>query len=144
MTDTKALQAKYNTDLLPRVEAICKLGATEAELGAALGVHRRTIIEWAQKYPEFEKAMRAGKDSADNRVERSLYNRAVGYTFESEKIFCTKEGDVVRAPIMEHVPPDVTAQCFWLKNRKPRDWAGLDPTLQQGIIVQFNLTYKVP
>jgi hypothetical protein len=22
----------------------------------------------------------------------------------------------------EHVPPDVTAQIFWLKNRKPSEW----------------------
>jgi hypothetical protein len=25
-------------------------------------------------------------------------------------------------PYREHVPPDVTAQIFWLKNRKPREW----------------------
>jgi hypothetical protein len=23
---------------------------------------------------------------------------------------------------LEHVPPDVTAQIFWLKNRKPTEW----------------------
>jgi hypothetical protein len=23
---------------------------------------------------------------------------------------------------LEHVPPDVTACIFWLKNRKPADW----------------------
>jgi hypothetical protein len=26
---------------------------------------------------------------------------------------------VTRVPIVEHVPPDVTAQIFWLKNRDP-------------------------
>jgi hypothetical protein len=25
-------------------------------------------------------------------------------------------------PYIEHVPPDVTAQIFWLKNRKPVEW----------------------
>ena len=34
----------------------------------------------------------------------------------------TKEGEVVRAPFVEHVPPDVTAQIFWLKNRRPDKW----------------------
>jgi hypothetical protein len=29
---------------------------------------------------------------------------------------------VTRVPIVEHVPPDVTAQIFWLKNRKPVEW----------------------
>ena len=51
-----------------------------------------------------------------NGVERSLYSRAVGYSFNSEKIFCNKDREVTRVPIVEHVPPDVTAQIFWLKN----------------------------
>jgi len=28
----------------------------------------------------------------------------------------------LRAPIVEHVPPDVTACIFWLKNRKRAEW----------------------
>jgi hypothetical protein len=51
----------------------------------------------------------------DARVEQSLYQRAVGYSFKSEKVFCNKDGEVTRVPIVEHVPPDVTAQIFWLK-----------------------------
>ena len=42
--------------------------------------------------------------------------RTVGYSFNSEKIFCNKEGVVTRVPYVEHVPPDVTAAIFWLKN----------------------------
>ena len=68
------------------------------------------------------KSLKAGKADADDRVERSLYSRAVGYSFNSEKIFCNKDGEVTRVPIVEHVPPDVTAQIFWLKNRKPSEW----------------------
>ena len=33
-------------------------------------------------------------------------------TMLSEKIFCNKDGEVTRVPIVEHVPPDVTAQIF--------------------------------
>ena len=29
---------------------------------------------------------------------------------------------MTRVPIVEHVPPDVTAQIFWLKNRDPARW----------------------
>ena len=58
---------------------------------------------------------------ADDRVERSLYHRAVGYSFESEKIF-HHQGEVVRVPIIEHVPPDVGAAMSWLKNRRPDKW----------------------
>ena len=28
----------------------------------------------------------------------------------------------VYAPYVEHVPPDVTAQIYWLKNRDPQHW----------------------
>ena len=28
----------------------------------------------------------------------------------------------VYAPYIEHVPPDVTACIFWLKNRDPQHW----------------------
>ena len=43
-------------------------------------------------------------------------------TMLSEKIFCNKDGEVTRVPIVEHVPPDVTAQIFLLKNRDPAHW----------------------
>jgi hypothetical protein len=57
---------------------------------------------------------------ADQRVERSLYERAVGYSYHSEKLFC-HEGDVIRVPITEHVPPDVKVAMHWLHNRKPKE-----------------------
>ena len=71
--------------------------------------------------------IKVAKEDADNRVERSLYNRAVGYTFKSEKIVTVSRGanmgsDIERVPIKEHVPPDVTAQIFWLKNRRKDQW----------------------
>ena len=52
--------------------------------------------------------LKAGKAEADDRVERSLYSR--GYSFNSEKIFCNKDGEVTRVPIVEHVPPDAVLE----------------------------------
>jgi hypothetical protein len=57
------------------------------------------------------------------RVERSLYERAVGYNYEATKIFMPAGREKpVYAPYIEHVPPDVTACIFWLKNRDPENW----------------------
>jgi hypothetical protein len=28
----------------------------------------------------------------------------------------------VLVPYQEHIPPDVTACIFWLKNRRPKEW----------------------
>jgi hypothetical protein len=50
-------------------------------------------------------SLKVGKEEADARIERSLYRRAVGYSFKSEKIFCNKDGEVTRVPIVEHMPP---------------------------------------
>ena len=56
-------------------------------------------------------------------VERSLYQRANGYNYEAVKIFMpagSKQPVVVH--YIEHIPPDVTAGMFWLKNRDPDNW----------------------
>jgi hypothetical protein len=55
-------------------------------------------------------------------VERSLYERANGYSYDAVKIFCDRNGNVTKVPYVEHLPPDVTACIFRLKNRDPQHW----------------------
>jgi hypothetical protein len=58
-----------------------------------------------------------------SRVERSLYQRGVGYSYDAVKIFMPAGAKKpVYASYVEHVPPDLTAQIFWLKNRDPARW----------------------
>jgi hypothetical protein len=74
-------------------------------------------------HPEFSEAIRVGKDAANQRVERSLYERANGYNYEAVKIFMpagSKQPIVVH--YTEHCPPDVGAAFIWLKNRDPDRW----------------------
>jgi hypothetical protein len=111
----------YKPEFSEQAEKLCKLGATDKDLADFFEVSIRTIERWRVQHEDFCRAGKSGKDEADNRVERSLFNRAVGYTFESEKIFNNK-GEIVRAPCLEHVPPDVTAAIFWLKNRRKDEW----------------------
>jgi hypothetical protein len=55
--------------------------------------------------------------------ERSLYARAVGYSYETVKIFVPAgRSKPVYAKYIEHVPPDVTACIYWSKNRMPERW----------------------
>jgi hypothetical protein len=57
------------------------------------------------------------------RVERSLYERANGYSYDAVKIFMpagSKQPVVVH--YVEHCPPDVAAAFIWLKNRDPERW----------------------
>ena len=101
---------------------LCKLGATDADLAEAFGVSVVTIDNWKIKYPEFLGSLKASKEEANKNVERSLYARATGYTYDAVKIFHTKDGKIIKVPYTERVPPDVTACIFWLKNRRPERW----------------------
>lgn len=112
---------EYNPAYAEQVKSLCKLGATDAEIADFFGVNELTFYRWKAKYPEFCKSVRAAKLEADERVERSLYHRAVGYTFSSEKIF-QHSGEIIRAKTREHVPPDTAACTLWLKNRRPDQW----------------------
>jgi hypothetical protein len=56
-------------------------------------------------------------------MERSLYERGFGYSYDAVKIFLPYGSkEPVYAPYVEHVPPDTTAAIFWLKNRDPARW----------------------
>lgn len=84
-------------------------------------VDTATIYRWKYAHQDFCDAVKAGKEQADERVARALFNRAVGYSFESEKVF-QSNGKIIRAQIVEHVPPDPGAAMNWLKNRRPGEW----------------------
>lgn len=111
----------YQSSFAKTAIVMCDLGATDEEIAEALNISVRTLYSWKVIHQEFAAALKTGKHVADERVERSLYNRAVGYTFESEKVFCTN-GEVTRVAIREHVPPDTAAAFIWLKNRRRVEW----------------------
>ncbi len=111
----------YRSEFTTQAEKLCALGATDEEISDFFGVSARTVYRWKIQHPEFCQALKAGKETADARVIRSLYNRAVGYSHDSEEIFCFR-GDVTRAQTVKHYPPDITAAIFWLKNRQPELW----------------------
>lgn len=108
-------------------EKMALLGATDAQLADALGVSEMTLNNWKLAHPNFVESLKRGKDEADAKVARSLYERALGYSHPSEKVVTVALGnnqgsEVVRVPIVEHYPPDTTAAIFWLKNRQKAQW----------------------
>src|ERR1700677_2671292 len=111
----------YKAAFAVQAKEWCERGATDAEIARNLNVTTTTLYRWKTQYLDFCQALKSGKDVADERIERSLYHKAIGYTFESEKIF-QHDGEIIRAKTIEHVPPDTTACVFWLKNRRPDQW----------------------
>jgi hypothetical protein len=73
--------------------------------------------------PAHAAAIKVGKAVGNERVERSLYERANGYNYDAVKIFMpagAKQPVIVH--YTEHVPADVGAAFIWLKNRDPERW----------------------
>jgi hypothetical protein len=111
----------YKPETAEQARKLCLMGATDIEVADFFSIHVATLYRWSQQHPEFREALKAGKEALDERVEKSLFHRAVGYSRDSVKIF-QHEGKAVKVPYREHVAPDTTAMIFWLKNRRPREW----------------------
>jgi hypothetical protein len=74
-------------------------------------------------HPAVRAALKVGKKEANNRVERSLYQKANGYSYDAVKIFMPAGAKKpIYAPYVEHVPPSDVAAIFWMKNRDPANW----------------------
>ena len=111
----------YRPEYVELAKRFCASGQTDRELADFLEISIQTLLNWKAEYPEFLGAVKNAKDVADERVERSLYHRAIGYTFEAEEVF-QFQGEIVRAKVRKHVPPDTVACIFWLKNRRKDVW----------------------
>jgi hypothetical protein len=112
---------EYRPEYVEQAEKLCLLGATDMQLADFFEVSERTLNTWKHVHPEFLQSLKVAKSEADTAVERSLYRKALGYEFESVKVFCTN-GEVTQVPYREIVPPSDTAIIFWLKNRKSQEW----------------------
>lgn len=121
-------KSEYNPQTYPDwAWSLAVQGKTIKEIGDAMGVSRATVNRWIADNPEFKEAVNQGRDSADAKVERSLYQRATGYTYKERKIVnvLDSNGKPIPARIEtteKHVPPDTTAQIYWLKNRQRDRW----------------------
>lgn len=121
----------YDPDLHPWLaETLAAAGLTDAEIAGRLGKAEKTIENW-KKYPEFLQALKRGKKPANEQVKRSLFQRAIGYSYPSEEVFCAF-GKVTRVATMKHCPPDVTAGVFWLCNRDRENWKHVSHLLHSG------------
>jgi hypothetical protein len=111
----------YREEFAEQARILSEQGATFYDLAEAFNVTTVTIWRWRNTVPEFCNAIKTVRAEADDRVVNALYERAVGYSYKTKKVF-QFQGAIVEAPVIEHVPPDVTAAIFWLKNRDPARW----------------------
>lgn len=116
-------QDTYKPEYAHIARLMCANGATDADLADVFEVNTSTIWRWQARHADFCNALKVAKGEYDDRVERSLAQRAVGYSFDAVKIFMPKDADEpVYAPYREHVPPDPGAAKIWLCNRRSDVW----------------------
>lgn len=135
---------KYKPEYNHIAYSMALLGTTDAQLAVALDVNEDTIHEWKLVHPNFSESLRKGKDEADAKVVKSLYERALGYSHPAVKIVTVAQGnnrgsDVVEVPYTEHYPPDTTAAIFWLKNRQKANWRDKTETEHSGTVTLESL-----
>lgn len=115
-------KGKYKYWLTPegliKLEGWARDGLTDEQIAQNIGINPATLYDWKNKYDEISKTLKRGKEVVDYEVENALLKRALGYTAKEKKL--TKDGEVIE--LEREVPGDVTAQIFWLKNRKPAEW----------------------
>ena len=83
-------------DSLFLLESWARDGLTEAQIAENIGISARTLLNWKKKSVPIFLALKKGKEVSDYQVENALFRSAI-------------EGNV-------------TAQIFWLKNRRPDKW----------------------
>ncbi len=116
------------------VEAWCRDGLTEEQIANKLGISRATLEIYKKEHQDFLDTLKRGKEVIDIEVENALLKKVTGYNAEIKKTFKVKEvyydneghrceKEHLESAIDEvHIPADTTAQIFWLKNRKPKEW----------------------
>lgn len=83
-------------DCLFLLESWARDGLTEVQIAENIGISARTLLNWKKRSIPIFLALKKGKEVSDYQVENALFKSAL-------------EGNV-------------TAQIFWLKNRKPEQW----------------------
>jgi hypothetical protein len=101
------------------------------------------LYDWKNKYQDIADALKKNKDAADYEVENALYESTLGKYVTVKKAIKVKRvlvengvrkefEDIKMVDEQQYIPPNTTAQIFWLKNRQPKKWRDKVDVEQKG------------
>lgn len=99
-------------DALILLQGWARDGLSQEQIAHNMGIGLTTFKEWMKKYEPIATAIKKGKEVCDFEVENALFKSAM-------------EGNV-------------TAQIFWLKNRRPTKWRDKPQHIEQNESEEFN------
>ena len=134
---------KFDVALIPVIKNLCKVGKTNAEIAFLLDICEKTLYNWMKEYPELLHTMQKWKQTADEEVERSLFQTANGYIAKETRVFWTKEGSIKTHNMLKQHAPNVQAQQYWLNNRSSKRWKNkVEHAFGEDMVTEFTLNYK--
>ena len=99
-----------------------------------MGTTQRTLERWKKLHPSIVSSLKKGKAPVDLEVENALLKSALGYVQTVKKPIKVKrirtlkgtgtieEEEIKYVDEEVYIAPNITAQIFWLKNRRPHIW----------------------
>lgn len=115
---------------LEQLEGWTKEGLTIEQIAKnKIGIHARTLHQWMVDHPQIGQAIKKGRVHCVLEVENALFKSAIGYeareTMRETLTDKSQYGDTVTVKertTTRHIPPNVAAAIFILKNRAPTAW----------------------
>jgi hypothetical protein len=108
-----------------------ELGFTTKEVAGVLGIAQSTLDLRISQDAPFSEAVKSAKCKADAEVLRSLFKRACGFKYITEKASIHRSsGAILKETIEVYVPPDTMACIYWLNNRRKIDWRQRGDTIE--------------
>lgn len=133
MATTKNNQVKEwldDEDNLLLLESWARDGYTVQDIAMRVGVHASTFRGWMADYPEIKKAVNAGRELVDYKVENALLKAALGFKTREVKVVATmKHGRIIeerKETTDKEFAPNVSAITAWLYNRQPKKWKNMN------------------
>jgi hypothetical protein len=123
-------KAKYKKwlqeDNLLRLQGWARDGLIDEQIAHNIGIAPKTLWQWKTRYSSIGNALKENKEVVDIQVENALFKNAMGYDYTEVKEIIEKDEQGKDRKRIERyhkkMPPNATAQIFWLKNRKPAEW----------------------
>lgn len=107
---------------LTLLEGWARDGLTDEQIAANAGIAPSTLYAWKKDHREISEALKKGKEVVDIQVENALLKRALGYEYLEKRVEVSDKDGKRVIETVKQVIPNITAQIFWLKNRRPDRW----------------------
>ena len=116
--------SKYKKEMIEQVFEFSLLGLTNQAIADFFGITLTVYDSWMVYNEEFADARNRGRDAADAKVARSLYKKALGFSYDETYEQYNADGELIRTEITHKtVVPDTQACLKWLALRQRDKWA---------------------